>query len=361
MTARDRDEGPRVVDLAVRLMALGLLVAWCFVLLRPFVAVVVWGAILAVALAPVHVWMARRLAGRQGLAAVLLTLIGLVVILGPVSVLLTELAGNAASLLAALEAGTIEVPPPPSGVASWPLIGPPLSDVWTEASDNLEGVLQRNADSLRRAGGTLVRVAAGAGLTILQFIAAMILAGVFLPNAPAITAGLARLLDRLTPERGRGFVALAGATVRNVARGVVGIALLQGLLLGVGFLAAGIPLAGVWAVLCTFLIIVQIGPTLVVVGTLVYAWTALGTLTALLFTLWIVPMTLLDNVLKPIVMARGLPVPMVVILLGVLGGTLAHGIIGLFVGPVVLAFGYELMRGWVRAGDSAEGPALERS
>ena len=131
-----------------------------------------------------------------------------------------------------------------------------------------------------------------------------------------------------------------------------GVAMLQGLLLGVGFLGAGIPFAGLWAVLCTFLTIIQVGPTLVVLGTVVYAWSTLGTVTALLFTIWIIPMMLLDNVLKPIFMARGLPVPMLVILLGVLGGTLAYGLVGLFIGPVVLAFGYELLRGWVAADEA---------
>lgn len=342
------DAGARTVDLAVRLVALGLLGAWCFALLRPFIAIVVWGAILAVALWPIFTGLKRLLADRGNVAAVLITLAGLALMLGPVALLLANLATTAETVLRALSTGTLEVPPPPPQVATWPWLGPPLDEVWTEASQNLEAVLERFAPHLQRVANALVGIAATAGITLLQFLAAMIVAGVLLPNAEAIRPGLARFVDRLTPARGRGFVDLAGATVRNVARGVVGVAVLQGLLLGVGFLAAGIPFAGLWTLVCVVLAIVQIGPAVVVLGTLVYAWTSLEVATAVLFTLWMIPASLVDNVLRPIVMAHGLPVPMVVILAGVVGGTLVHGLVGLFVGPVVLALGWELLRAWVR-------------
>jgi len=349
------DAAARTVDVAVRLVALGLLGAWCFALMRPFIAIAVWGAILAVALWPIFWWLKRALTGRGKIAAALITLVGLALVLGPVALLLANLATSAEALLRALSTGALDVPPPPAQVTDWPWIGPPLAEVWSEASENLQAVLQRFAPHMQRLANVLVQIAATAGITLLQFVAAMILAGVLLPNAEAIRPGLARFVDRLTPARGKGFVDLAGATVRNVARGVVGIAVLQGLLLGVGFLAAGIPLAGIWTLVAVVLSIVQIGPAVIVLGTLVYAWTSLDVTTALLFTLWIVPASLIDNVLRPIVMAHGLPVPMVVILAGVVGGTLVHGLVGIFVGPVVLALGWELLRAWVGA-DAAAPP-----
>lgn len=353
MTAELDKVGGRVVDVAVRLVALGLLGAWCFALLRPFIAIVVWGAILAVALWPIYLWLKRALAGRGNLAAALITLVGLALMLGPVALLLANLATSAETFLRALATGTLEVPPPPAQVVGWPWIGPPVDEVWSEASQNLEAVLERFAPQMQRLANALLAIAATAGVTLLQFVAATILAGVLLPNAEAIRPGLARFVDRLTPARGKGFVDLAGATVRNIARGVVGVAVLQGLLLGVGFLAAGIPFAGLWTLLAVVLAIVQIGPAVIVLATLVYAWTSLEATTALLFTLWIVPASLVDNVLRPILMAQGLPVPMVVIFAGVVGGTLVHGLVGLFVGPVVLALGWELLRAWVRAAPEA--------
>lgn len=345
-----------VVDTAVRLAALGLLGAWCFALLKPFIAVVVWAGILAASLHGPTRWLADLLGGRQGLAAALVTLLGIAVILGPVGLLLVNLATSIEALVQAVSQGSVRVPPPPPGIAAWPVVGDDLAAFWTEASTNLAALLERLAPRLQGVATTLLGAAAGVGLVVLQFVAAMILAGLLMPNAEVIRAGLAGFADRLTPRRGRSFIEMAAATVRNVARGVVGVAVLQGLLLGIGFLGAGIPFAGLWAIVCIVLAIVQVGPTVVVLGTLVYAWSSLATVTALLFTLWIIPMTLLDNLLRPILMARGLPVPMPVILLGVLGGTLAHGLVGLFVGPVVLSLGYELVRGWVREGDPARAP-----
>ena len=352
--AQRAGDGAGAVDVAVRLVALGLLGAWCFALLRPFAAIVVWGAILAVAVWPIFLWIKAALGGRRVAAAALVTLGGLALTLGPVAVLLANLAASAEALLRALAAGELSVPPPPAAVATWPWVGPRIDEIWSGASDNLEAVLERFAPQLGRLANAFVGIARTAGITLLQFVGAIVLAGVLLPNAATIRPGLARFVDRLTPARGRGFVELAGATVRNVARGVIGVAILQGLLLGIGFLAAGIPFAGIWTLLSIVLAIVQIGPAVIVLGTIAYAWTSLDTVTALLFTLWMGPASLVDNVLRPILMAQGLPVPMVLIIAGVLGGTLVHGLVGLFVGPVVLALGWELLRAWVRAEEAGE-------
>jgi predicted PurR-regulated permease PerM len=148
---------------------------------------------------------------------------------------------------------------------------------------------------------------------------------------------------------------MGAATIRNVARGVIGISLLQSILLGMGMLVAGVPAAGLFAIGCLFLGIIQVGPAILVIITLVWAWMELSTLSAVIFTVYMIPMMLLDNFLKPVVMSRGLSTPMLVIFIGVVGGTLTHGIIGLFVGPIVLAVAYELTVFWVR-GDQPELP-----
>ena len=160
---------------------------------------------------------------------------------------------------------------------------------------------------------------------------------------------------RLSAGRGDLFVDLAGATIRNVSRGVIGVALLQALLIGIGLLAAGVPGAGLITFLALILAVVQIGPTILVIGAIIWAWSSLDTLGAVLFTAYMIPATLIDNVLKPIVMSRGLTTPMPVILVGVIGGTLSHGIIGLFVGPIVLAVAYELLVLWVQRDGDAQG------
>ena len=349
---------PLAVDLMVRLGILMVLAVWCFVIFRPFIVVLMWAAVLAIALYPVFVWLRARLGGRAVLAAVLLTILGLAVLAGPVSLLVGALIGEAETLARRIAAGELGLPPPPAQIAGWPLIGPPLSRTWALATTNLEAALVQIEPELRVLATALLGFAASAGLALLQFLAATLVAGLFMVKAEPLTAMLRRFGNRVAPRQGDTFVPLMGATVRNVARGVVGVAALQSLLLGIGFVAAGIPAAGILTVLSFVLSVVQIGPTIVVVPALVYAWLSLDVLTALLFTVWLIPVAFVDNVLKPIVMSRGLTVPMLVIFVGVIGGTLAHGIIGLFVGPVVLALGYTLLQAWLhrdaRALDSGE-------
>ena len=241
---------------------------------------------------------------------------------------------------------------PPEGIVTWPLIGKYLHNIWQEAAANFGDVLSKFEPQLKELTKSLLLISADMGLTILRFLLSIIISAGLMLNAEGIKRGLTRFLARLTPTHAQDFLQLAASTVRNVTRGVVGISLLQSLFIGIGLTVAGIPAAGLLALLCLFLTIIQIGPGLVVLPTLIFAWSTMNTLGALLFTVWMIPATLIDNVLKPILMASGLPVPMLVIFIGVLGGTLAHGIIGLFVGPVILSLGYELMKEWIN-GDIA--------
>src|SRR5262249_31439294 len=193
--------------------------------------------------------------------------------------------------------------------------------------------------------------AGSVGLGLLEFLVSILIAGFLFSPGPRLIDALAVLLRRVLSDRGEKMVQLAGATIRNVSRGVVGIALLQSILAGGGFLAAGLPAAGVFAFLTLLLGIVQIGPGVVLIPIAVWSWTALGTTSALVFTLYMVLITLIDNVLKPILMARGLATPMPVIIIGVIGGTIAYGIVGLFFGPIVLSVAWALVVAWAQQAD----------
>jgi predicted PurR-regulated permease PerM len=337
----------KVIDLVIRLLVLGLLSVWCFILLRPFIAVILWGVILAIALFPFFLWLKAWMGGRAKLAGTILTLLGIAIIIGPVSVIATVFVSNAQTFADSLAAGTLAVPPPPEGVAAWPAIGKPLSHFWQQASVNFGTVLNQFKPQLEELAKSLLFLAANTGLTLLKFLLSIIIAGVLMLNADWLNRGTTRVILRLTPTRGQALVQLAASTIRSVSRGIIGVSVLQSLLIGIGLIVAGIPAAGLLALICLLLTIIQIGPGLVVILTLIYAWSKMSTLGALIFTIWMIPAMLIDNVLKPIFMARGLPVPMVVIFIGVLGGTLAHGILGLFVGPVILSLGYELGRAWI--------------
>ncbi len=306
-----------------------------------------WGIILAIVSFPLFVWLKARLGGRAKLAGAIVILLGFAIVVGPVSIIAQVFISNAESFADSLASGTLAVPPPPEGISAWPLIGKPLYEIWQSASVNLGDVLSKFKQPLEELAKNLLLLAGNTGLNLLQFLLSIIIAGVLMLKEEGLTLWVTRLFLKLTPKQGQAFVKLAAATVRSVTRGIIGVSLLQSLLIGIGFTVAGIPAAGLLSLLCLILAIIQIGPGLVVIPTLIFAWSTMNTLGALLFTIWMLPAMLVDNVLKPILMARGLPVPMVVILTGVLGGTLAHGILGLFVGPVILSLGYELLRAWI--------------
>jgi predicted PurR-regulated permease PerM len=186
----------------------------------------------------------------------------------------------------------------------------------------------------------------------------VVIAGLLLRHSAGAGGGrLAQLVaTRLVGERGPELASLAEQTVRNVARGVLGTALVQSALAGAGFVIVGVPWAALLTLACFLLCVVQIGPAIVLLGAVAYVFSSADTLTASLFLAWCIFVGLVDNVLRPFLIGRGSEVPMAVILAGVLGGLLAHGLIGLFVGPIVLALGYELFRAWVAGPSPATGP-----
>lgn len=335
------------IDLAIRLVVLGIVGAWCLQIVGPFVEIGLWAVILAVALHPAYSWLARVLGDRPRLAAGLFTLVMLAIVFGPISLLATTMVRNMTDVAGGIVDGTFRIPPPPERLLEVPMIGTRLHAAWLQASTNLLEVVRLATPHLEPVGRVLLNLAAGATVAFLQVVVATVVAGGLLVTAAPLTAYARSFARRLVPDRGDAFISLIGATTRGVARGIVGVAVLQALLAGIGFLAAGIPFAGILTFLVLLLAIVQIGPTIVIVGSIVYAWWSLDPLTALLFTVWMVPVNLFDNFLRPLLIAQGLTVPLLVILVGVIGGALTYGLIGLFIGPVVLGIGYELLIAWI--------------
>ena len=340
-----------VVELALRLGALGLLLYLALTLIQPFVAVAIWSIVIAVALYPAYEPLARWLGGRRRLAAALMTIASLVVIIGPATWLALGLIDSLRAISSDVDFSALTLPAPPAAIRGWPLVGEPIYQFWELASTNLREAFAKIAPHLKPLGGILLGVAAETGTGMLKFFAAIIVAGFLFAPAPTLVETLRTFARRLLSDRGEEFVALAGATIRAVSRGVIGISVLQALLAGIGLTVAGVPGASLLTSAVLILGIIQIGPTVVLAPLVIWSWFAMDTTAALLFTLYIVPINLMDNVLKPLVMGRGLRTPMLVILLGVIGGTLAYGITGLFLGPIVLAVIWELMATWIREHD----------
>jgi predicted PurR-regulated permease PerM len=326
---------------------LGLFVHWSLELIRPFLPIVLWAVILAVALAPVQRWLAARLEGRAGFSAMLLTLVALVLVIGPVATLVDNFVGTVLTLTAQAEEGRLSLPPPPPRLGSVPVVGGSLTETWQLAATNIDALIERYHDVLAPLGLRILGFLSSVSFDILRFVVAIILAGVLLVRGETLVIGGRLLARRLIPPRGGHFIDLAGATVRNVSRGVVGIALLQSLLIGIVLEVAGVPGAGMLAFAVLILCLVQIGPVLVVLPVIAWAWLTMDTAPAAVVTALLVPMSVMDNVLKPLLMGRGLSTPTIVIFLGVIGGTLSYGLIGLFLGPIVLGVFYDLLVSWV--------------
>ncbi|MCP4615699.1 MAG: AI-2E family transporter [Bradyrhizobium sp.] len=347
-TIRQLVAGEDEIQLAVRLALLGLLVYWTFVVIRPFVPILAWSAVLAVSLYPVFSWLSKLLGNRPKLAATILTVVNLGIVIGPATWLGIGAVEGLRGFAADLSAGTLVIPSPPDGVKDWPIIGGQLYALWDLASTNLRALLGQLAPHLTPLAGTVLGLAGGAGVGTLKFLIAVALTGFLFPAGPVLVAACRRFLSKIVAEQRQDFVALAGATIRSVAQGVIGIAVAQGLVIGIILKIADVPRAGLLAFVVMLFGILQIGSAVIVIPVVIWLWATKSFAMALLFTLLLLPASLADNVLKPIVMGRGLTTPAVVIFLGVIGGTLAHGIVGLFIGPIILAVSWELLTAWVR-------------
>jgi predicted PurR-regulated permease PerM len=353
MTSIDHDPSPRDqltaiwVELTIRLGALALLLYLAITLISPFMTIAIWSIVLTVALYPMYDWMVDRLGGRRRLAAILLTILNLLIVIGPATWLAVGLIESIRTLSNQIDMSVLQLPPPPETLKSWPVIGDPIYQFWDLASTNFQAAFAKIAPYLKPLGSTLLAIATSAGSGVVKFIIAVVVAGFLFSPAPILVEALSTFSRRLASERGKKFVGLAGATIRAVSRGVIGISALQAFLAGLGLVAAGIPAASLITSAVLILGIIQIGPSVVLIPLVIWSWFALEPSTALLFSAYMIPVGLLDNVLRPLVMARGLETPMLIILIGVIGGTISYGITGLFLGPIVLAVIWELLAAWI--------------
>jgi predicted PurR-regulated permease PerM len=337
----------QVIHLALQLLMLGLLLDFSYRILFAFIIPLVWGAILAITLAPLHRRLGKALNGKGTLAAVILSITMLATIVLPAVVVSLHTADEAKDALRDLQQGNIKLPPPGANVKNWPFIGRKADAIWRQASDDLSVLIEKNPEkvrSLARKTLDLVRTtAAGIALSAL----AIIISGIFL-SYTAQTSNFARLLfSRLIGSTTIDMPAIAATTIRNVVRGILGVAFIQSLLFAAGLWLANIPYAGLWTLCCLVLAIVQIGTFPVALGVIIYIWGQANTLPAVLLTIWMVVVSLLDNVLKPVLMGKGAPVPTLAVFLGALGGFIYMGFIGLFIGAVILSLGYKLFEVWL--------------
>jgi predicted PurR-regulated permease PerM len=340
-----------VIQIAIRLALLAGLIYWSFILLSPFLPILLWSVVLAVALYPIYDWLSVHL-GRPGIAALLVTLAVLAVFLGPAAWLGIGLVDGLRDVSDQLTSGNLTIPTPPDSVKNWPVVGAKLYEFWAMASVNLASAFRELAPYLKPLAGPVLAIAGSAGTGTLKFLAAVVISGFLYPYGPSLVAASGRALTRIVADRSASFLALAGATIRTVLQGVIGVAAIQALLGGVVLKIAGVPNASVLAFAILVLGIIQIGSLPILIPVMIWVWTVKDVGTAVLITIFLVIVGISDNALKPLFMGRGLSTPVLVIFIGVIGGTLAHGIVGLFIGPIILAVAWEVMMAWIGRDDA---------
>jgi predicted PurR-regulated permease PerM len=251
------------------------------------------------------------------------------------------------------------IPPPPPKVEEWALIGTPIARLWEQASHGLEPLIVQFSPQIHGFAGWLVSASVSTGLAVLQALLSIIIAGVLLAASTEATRTATTIATRLAGTQGQDYTGMASATVRSVAVGIIGVAIIQAALIGLGLVVFSVPHAGLWTLLCLLLAVLQISPMLIMLPVIIYMFYNSPTGVAVTFMIWEILASGSDNVLKPILLARGVKVPMIVIFMGVIGGFISAGFIGLFVGAVVLSMGYELFRVWMQGTEPDEAAELE--
>ncbi len=341
------------IDNAIRIGLIALLAAWCLYIAGPFIGPVLWGIIIAVGSYPLYKWMQKKLGLSNGWTATLFTALMLIILITPTMMLSNALMSEAHVLSQDLKEGSLVIPPPPESVADLPLVGKNLSTFWTKASEDPKATLGEMEPQIKKFIKWSVKAAGGAALTILLLIFSIIIAGIFLASAEGGRHASEMIFTRILGGRGKEMTDLSRDTVTSVVNGILGIAVIQTLLAGMGFMAMDIPGAGALALVCLVLAIVQIDILIILIPLSLYMFNVTETGPAVAFLVWNIMVGLMNNVLKPILLARGVKAPMAIIFIGAIGGLIAHGIIGLFVGGVVFVLGYTLFMFWLNENKEA--------
>ncbi|HET7403245.1 MAG TPA: AI-2E family transporter [Usitatibacter sp.] len=358
MNTADRELERRnasLLDVLIRAALLLAMAVLCYQVFSPFLTLMVWALILAVTLYPVHQVLAAKMGGRQGAAATVLVILGLALIVTPTAVLMSSLGDSVHELIKDVQENTLQIPPPRDSVAQWPIVGERVHAVWTRAHSDLPGLIKSMQPKIGDLAKGALAFVAGIGVGLLKFIGSFIVAGIIIAFGHGGGRASQAIFTRIAgPERGAEFVKLSTATIRAVAQGVIGVAFIQAIVVGICLLVAGVPWAGVLAMIVLVLGIAQVPALLVTLPAIVYIWSVgtYSTAAAGVYTALLVVAGMTDNVLKPLMLGRGVDAPMPVILIGALGGMAVSGILGMFVGATLLALGFQIFMGWV-----AENPA----
>jgi predicted PurR-regulated permease PerM len=338
----------RTAETAIRLAILFLLLYWCYTIVRPFVDILLWSVIFAVSLYPMYKWLHGRLRGKKTLSAVILVIMMLLVLILPGLLFARSLYEGVAYLKTQYEtSGSLVIPPASENVAVWPLVGPFVYEKWNWISQNIGDALKEYAPQIKQALIGLFSSVASASGAFLKLIISIIISGFMLVGSDKGGKLAHNVFVKLLGEKGAEFAEMTEKTIRTVIKGIVGVAFIQSMLFGIGLVVAGVPLAGLWVILSLIFGIIQIGIFPVSIPVIIYVFATKSTVIAIIFLIWSIIVSPIDNVLKPILLGHGAVVPMPVIFIGAIGGFIASGLVGLFTGAVVFSVGYKLFQFWL--------------
>ncbi len=339
-----------LLDILIRAGLILALVMLCYKIFAPFLALMAWALVLAITLYPLHQKLVNLLGGKEGRAATLLVLCGTLLIVMPTTVLMISLADSVQDLISNVRNNTLQIPAPSPGVAEWPIIGKKLNALWSQAYTDLPALVQSMQPKIDKLAREAAGMVASMGGAILLFLFSFIIAGIIMAFGESGAKSARAIFGRLAgTARGEELARLSTATIRSVAQGVLGVACIQAIIVGLVLVIAGIPGAGVLSLIALLLGIVQVPTLLVTLPAIAYLWSSgdYGTAAAITYTVLLLISGMVDNVLKPLLLGRGVDAPMPVILLGALGGMVTTGILGMFVGATLLALGYQIFMQWV--------------
>jgi predicted PurR-regulated permease PerM len=345
---KNQNSNNSIYDTTVRLFILLLIVAWCLLIMYPFVSIILWSLILALAMLPLHRSLAKKMGGRPKLASFIIVFSFLVIIILPTGLLISSLVDEVKEFKVSYENGTLTIPAPAEKVKEWPIIGDKLYDTWQSASVNLEQTIVKYKDQLTEIGTKLAKGILGAASAVIQILVSLIIAGILLVIGGA-GESIRKFFRKLAGDRGDEFADMTVKTVGSVVKGIIGVALILALLHGIILMLAGIPYAGIWTLLIFVLCILQLPVIFVTLPIVVYIFAEMELTPAIIWTVLLLVAGLSDNVLKPLLLGKGAPVPMLVIFIGVIGGFILSGFVGLFTGAIIMTIGYKLFIGWINS------------
>ena len=350
----------RLLDVLIRAGLIGILALLCYIVFAPFLTLMVWALILAITIYPLQQSLARRIGGKQGLAATIVILVGGLLIITPTALLMNSFGSSVHDFVYSVQQNTLQVPAPRETVRNWPIVGEKIYTYWSKAHTDLPGLVESMQPKIGELARKALAIVASIGVGFLQFLASFIIAGILMAYGEAGSRGSRSIFERIVgTEKGEPLRSLSTATIRAVAQGVIGIAFVQAILVGLALLIAGVPWAGVLAAITLVLSVAQIPALIVIVPAIIYIWSSgsYSTGAGVAYTIILLLSGMADNVLKPLMLGRGVDAPMPVILLGALGGMATGGIVGMFVGAALLALGYQIFTTWLATNPDAEAAA----